>query len=153
MSATRDAEGTGASPTLLEIRGASKSFPGVQALDDVSLELRQGEVLALVGENGAGKSTLMKLLSGIDQPDAGEFLLDGERITPASPKHAQALGIAIIHQELNLMPDLPSRRTSSSGASLGGVASSCPIAHSTAAPASCSTGSGWRSIPRSWSAT
>jgi ribose transport system ATP-binding protein len=91
---------------LLEIRGASKSFPGVLALDDVSLELRRGEVLALVGENGAGKSTLMKLLSGIYQPDAGEFLVDGEVVVPTSPKHAQELGIAIIHQEFNLMPDL-----------------------------------------------
>jgi ribose transport system ATP-binding protein len=106
VSATTDAQGSGTQPTLLEIRGASKSFPGVQALDDVSLELRRGEVLALVGENGAGKSTLMKLLSGIDQPDAGEFLIDGEIVVPTSPKHAQELGIAIIHQELNLMPDL-----------------------------------------------
>jgi ribose transport system ATP-binding protein len=92
--------------TLLEVRGASKSFPGVQALDDVHLELRHGEVLALVGENGAGKSTLMKLLSGIDRPDSGEFFLDGHQYTPASPRHAQELGISIIHQELNLMPDL-----------------------------------------------
>jgi ribose transport system ATP-binding protein len=99
-------DSTATDSPLLEVRGASKSFPGVQALDDVSMQLRHGEVLAVVGENGAGKSTLMKLLSGIDRPDAGEFLLDGEPITPSSPKHAQELGIAIIHQELNLMPDL-----------------------------------------------
>jgi ribose transport system ATP-binding protein len=92
--------------TLLEVRGASKSFPGVQALDGVDLELRHGEVLALVGENGAGKSTLMKLLTGIDTPDSGEFFLDGQQYTPASPRHAQEIGISIIHQELNLMPDL-----------------------------------------------
>ncbi|MFC5007162.1 sugar ABC transporter ATP-binding protein [Dactylosporangium cerinum] len=92
--------------TLLEVRGASKNFPGVRALDNVDLELRHGEVLALVGENGAGKSTLMKLLSGIDRPDGGEFFLDGVQYTPASPRHAQELGISIIHQELNLMPDL-----------------------------------------------
>jgi ribose transport system ATP-binding protein len=91
---------------LLQIRGASKSFPGVRALDDVSIDLRRGEVLALVGENGAGKSTLMKLLSGIYEPDAGEFVLDGDVVVPTSPKHAQELGISIIHQELNLMPDL-----------------------------------------------
>ncbi|MET7424262.1 sugar ABC transporter ATP-binding protein [Dactylosporangium sp. NPDC005555] len=91
---------------LLEVRGASKSFPGVQALDAVDLKLRHGEVLALVGENGAGKSTLMKLLTGIDRPDAGTFSLDGDRYTPTSPRHAQELGISIIHQELNLMPDL-----------------------------------------------
>src|SRR5580765_7024316 len=92
--------------SLLQVRGASKSFPGVRALDGVDLDLRHGEVLALVGENGAGKSTLMKLLAGIDRPDAGEFHLDGEQYTPSSPHHAQQLGISVIHQELNLMPDL-----------------------------------------------
>ncbi|MET7402745.1 ATP-binding cassette domain-containing protein, partial [Dactylosporangium sp. NPDC005572] len=91
---------------LLRVSGASKRFPGVQALDGVDLELRHGEVLALVGENGAGKSTLMKLLSGIDRPDEGEFFLDGSQYTPGSPRHAQELGISIIHQELNLMADL-----------------------------------------------
>ena len=91
---------------LLRVHGASKSFPGVRALDDVHLDLRHGEVHAVVGENGAGKSTLMKLLSGIDQPDSGEFFLDGTPYTPSSPRHAQELGISIIHQELNLMPDL-----------------------------------------------
>ena len=92
--------------TLLRVSGASKSFPGVQALDAVDLELRHGEVLALVGENGAGKSTLMKLLAGVTQPDSGEFYLDGEQYTPSTPRHAQELGISVIHQELNLMPDL-----------------------------------------------
>jgi ribose transport system ATP-binding protein len=91
---------------LLRVSGASKSFPGVQALDAVHLELRHGEVLGLVGENGAGKSTLMKLLSGINQPDSGEFYLDGQQYTPTKPRHAQELGISVIHQELNLMPDL-----------------------------------------------
>jgi ribose transport system ATP-binding protein len=91
---------------LLRVSGASKSFPGVRALDEVHLDLRCGEVLAVVGENGAGKSTLMKLLSGIDQPDGGEFFLGGQPYTPSSPRHAQELGISIIHQELNLMPDL-----------------------------------------------
>ena len=91
---------------LLRVSGASKSFPGVQALDDVHLELRHGEVLALVGENGAGKSTLMKLLSGIDRPDSGEFYLDGQQYTPTKPRHAQELGISVIHQELHLMADL-----------------------------------------------
>jgi ribose transport system ATP-binding protein len=92
--------------TLLELRGVSKSFPGVQALSDVHLELRHGEVLGLVGENGAGKSTLMKLLSGIYPIDVGEFFLNGEPFEPANPRHAQELGISIIHQEFNLMPDL-----------------------------------------------
>ncbi len=91
---------------LLKIVGASKSFPGVQALDDVRLDLRHGEVHALVGENGAGKSTLMKLLSGIHQPDSGEFFLDGNKIEITGPRQAQELGISIIHQEFNLMPHL-----------------------------------------------
>jgi ribose transport system ATP-binding protein len=84
----------------------SKSFPGVQALADMRLDLRAGEVLAVVGENGAGKSTLMKLLSGIYAADAGEFSFNGAPYEPTSPKHALELGISIIHQELNLMPDL-----------------------------------------------
>ena len=70
------------------------------------LDLRAGEVLAVVGENGAGKSTLMKLLTGIYAADEGEFSLNGERYEPTSPKHALELGISIIHQEFNLMPDL-----------------------------------------------
>jgi ribose transport system ATP-binding protein len=93
-------------PLLLHVHGVSKSFPGVKALDDMHLDLRSGEVLAVVGENGAGKSTLMKLLSGIYSLDAGEFFLNGEPYRPTSPKHALELGISIIHQEFNLMPDL-----------------------------------------------
>ncbi|HEX5781759.1 MAG TPA: ATP-binding cassette domain-containing protein, partial [Solirubrobacteraceae bacterium] len=91
---------------LLKVQGVSKSFPGVQALDDMHLDLRAGEVLALVGENGAGKSTLMKLLTGVYDVDEGEFFLGGEPYEPISPKHALELGISIIHQEFNLMPDL-----------------------------------------------
>ena len=93
-------------PPLLSIEGVSKGFPGVQALDDMRLEVRHGEVLALVGENGAGKSTLMKLLSGLYTPDSGTFTLDGNTYTPTGPKHAEELGISIIHQEFHLMPDL-----------------------------------------------
>ncbi|MFC4222325.1 sugar ABC transporter ATP-binding protein [Lysinibacter cavernae] len=91
---------------LLWAAGVSKSFPGVKALQNVQIELLRGEVLSLVGENGAGKSTLMKLLSGIYTPDEGEFFLNGEQITIANPRHAQELGISIIHQEFNLMNDL-----------------------------------------------
>ncbi|MEQ6897400.1 sugar ABC transporter ATP-binding protein [Microbacterium sp. KR10-403] len=91
---------------LLEAEGVSKGFPGVKALDDVHFTLRHGEVLALVGENGAGKSTLMKLLAGIYTPDAGRFRLNGEELHVAGPRDAQEQGIAIIHQEFNLMTDL-----------------------------------------------
>jgi len=91
---------------LLDIRGASKSFPGVRALSDVDLDLAPGEVLGLVGENGAGKSTLMKLLSGVYATDAGEFWIDGENVDISSTLDAEALGIAIIHQEFNLVDDL-----------------------------------------------
>lgn len=91
---------------LLLMRGISKSFPGVQALQDVALEVRAGEVHALVGENGAGKSTLMRILVGVHQRDAGEILLRGRTVEIPSPIHARTLGISIIHQELNQVPAL-----------------------------------------------
>jgi ribose transport system ATP-binding protein len=91
---------------LLDVRGVGKSFPGVRALQDMHLDLRYGEVLALVGENGAGKSTLMKLLSGVHTPDEGEFFLEGRPLRVSGPKDALEQGISIIHQEFNLMPDL-----------------------------------------------
>lgn len=96
----------GGGPALLSARGVTKGFPGVTALQEMRLDLSHGEVLALVGENGAGKSTLMKLLSGIHTPDAGAFFLEGEQLRITGPRHAQELGISIIHQEFNLMPDL-----------------------------------------------
>ncbi|GLY65398.1 sugar ABC transporter ATP-binding protein [Amycolatopsis taiwanensis] len=91
---------------LLAADGVEKSFPGVRALHNMRLELRSGEVLALVGENGAGKSTLMKLLSGIYTADAGSFQLEGRPYEPGNPRHALELGISIIHQEFNLVPHL-----------------------------------------------
>ena len=91
---------------LLEVDGVEKSFPGVRALADMQLNVRRGEVLALVGENGAGKSTLMKLLSGIYTPDAGTFRIGGQQVDISGPKRAQELGVSIIHQEFNLMRDL-----------------------------------------------
>ena len=91
---------------LLSMSGVSKGFPGVQALDDVNLEVSAGEVLVLVGENGAGKSSLMKILSGIYTKDSGQILLDGKEVEITSPFHAQQLGITIIHQEINLMDHL-----------------------------------------------
>src|SRR5438132_4243782 len=93
-------------PPLLEVRGVSKHFPGVQALDGVSLTLCAGEVLAVVGENGAGKSTLMKILAGIYQPDGGTVLLDGHPVRWAGVADALAHGVSLIHQELNLAENL-----------------------------------------------
>jgi ribose transport system ATP-binding protein len=91
---------------LLEVRGAVKTFPGVRALSDMRLDLRAGEVLALVGENGAGKSTLMKVLTGVHRPDAGEFRYLGRPLRVSGPLDAARQGLAIIHQELNLIPAL-----------------------------------------------
>ncbi len=91
---------------LVEMKDISKSFPGVHALDGAQFELRAGEVHALVGENGAGKSTLMKVLCGIYSRDAGLIKVKGVEAYPSNPKAAQDLGIAIIHQELNLMGHL-----------------------------------------------
>ncbi len=98
-------EGTTADATLV-MRGIGKSFPGVRALDAVSFEVKAGEVHALLGENGAGKSTLMKILCGAYQPDDGEILLHGARTVIRSPHEAQARGIAIVHQELSIFPNL-----------------------------------------------
>ena len=91
---------------ILKMTGIEKSFPGVHALSQAQLEVRAGEVMALVGENGAGKSTLMKILTGIYPKDDGEILLFGEKIELNSPKDAQDKGISIVHQELNLMQHL-----------------------------------------------
>src|SRR3954471_18700882 len=95
-----------ASPPLLEMRGIVKRFPGVIALGGVSLHLARGEVLALMGENGAGKSTLMKVLGGAYAPDEGEIAIDGSPVTLNGVKDAKRLGIALIHQELMLAPNL-----------------------------------------------
>jgi ribose transport system ATP-binding protein len=86
--------------------GIDKSFPGVRALRAASLSVRPGEVHVLLGENGAGKSTLMKILSGQLPPDAGSMELDGLPYQPASPLQAQGEGIAMIHQELSVIPAL-----------------------------------------------
>jgi ribose transport system ATP-binding protein len=94
------------SAPLLEVRSVSKSFPGVQALERVSLRLQRGEVLAVVGENGAGKSTLMKILAGIHRPDAGEILVAGQPVRLGDVAQALRLGISLIHQELNLAENL-----------------------------------------------
>jgi ribose transport system ATP-binding protein len=93
-------------PPRLEVTAARKQFPGVLALDGVSLTLAPGEVLAVVGENGAGKSTLMKIVAGVYRPDAGEVRLDGRPVTFPTPADAIAAGVSLIHQELNLAENL-----------------------------------------------
>ena len=90
-------------PPALEVRGLNKSFAAVQALKDVSLSVKAGEVLALIGDNGAGKSTLVKCISGLLRPDSGEIFVDGESVTIDSPDQAQKLGIETVHQELMLV--------------------------------------------------
>lgn len=92
--------------TILRMYGIQKYFPGVHALDNAELEVRSGEVMALVGENGAGKSTLMKILTGIYPKDEGTIELFGKSVEIHGPADAQAKGISIVHQELNLMQDL-----------------------------------------------
>src|SRR5215203_3322353 len=91
---------------MLEIRNISKRFPGVRALHNVSFVIERGEIHALIGENGAGKSTLMKLLSGVYPDYEGELLIDGQPLSLSGPSDAQQRGIATIHQELNLIPEL-----------------------------------------------
>jgi methyl-galactoside transport system ATP-binding protein len=86
---------------LLEINNVSKSFPGVKALDDVSMNLRAGSIHSLMGENGAGKSSLMKCLFGIYYADKGEFILDGKKVSFSNPKQAMESGVSMVHQELN----------------------------------------------------
>jgi len=90
----------------LQLQGISKSFPGVKALQDVSVDLFPGEVHALVGENGAGKSTLIKILGGLYRADTGRVSLQGREVHIRSPHQAQLLGISVIYQEFNLLPDL-----------------------------------------------
>ncbi len=100
---------TGASPVAppaLELRSITKSFPSVRALSDVSLEVRAGEVLALVGENGAGKSTLLRILSGDHRPDSGELYDAGQPLVFGSPRDAQRAGVRVIYQEPEIAPGI-----------------------------------------------
>lgn len=91
---------------ILTMKGIDKSFPGVHALDHVDLEIRKGEVLALMGENGAGKSTLMKVLTGIYKKDEGTITYEGKEIEFENPSAAQDAGVVIVHQELNMLSHL-----------------------------------------------
>ncbi|HEX4991941.1 MAG TPA: ATP-binding cassette domain-containing protein, partial [Rubrobacteraceae bacterium] len=93
-------------PVVLEMRGVTKTFGPVRANDDVSITLRRGEILGLLGENGAGKSTLMKILYGLYKPDSGEVFIDGEEVTIHDPKDAVSRGIGMVHQHFTLIPPL-----------------------------------------------
>ncbi len=108
MTLTAPPEAAAAEPRggsgVLEIRDVSKAFPNVQALDDISLDVRPGEVLAFLGENGAGKSTLLKILSGDYQPDVGTLTIDGEQLRFTNPREARAAGIRVIYQEPEIIP-------------------------------------------------
>ena len=92
--------------SLVTMKGISKAFPGVRALENVDFELKKGEIHALIGENGAGKSTLIKVLTGVERPDAGTITLEAKEIQVKSPQHAQRLGISTVYQEINLCPNL-----------------------------------------------
>lgn len=96
----------GAAVPLLRLEEISKTYGGVRALRGASLDIRSGEIHAVVGENGAGKSTLMKIIAGVVQPDGGRILLDGQPVVLGNPREAQRMGISIVFQELNLFPDL-----------------------------------------------
>ncbi|HZC35224.1 MAG TPA: sugar ABC transporter ATP-binding protein [Chthoniobacterales bacterium] len=93
-------------PPLLTMEGITKTFPGVRALEQVNLHVASGEIHALIGKNGAGKSTLIKILGGVYQPDEGRILIAGKEVKLATPQAAIAHGIAIVHQELSLVPVL-----------------------------------------------
>ncbi|KAB2864976.1 MAG: sugar ABC transporter ATP-binding protein, partial [Anaerolineae bacterium] len=91
---------------ILHAEKVQKVYPGTVALKDVDFNIYRGKVNVLVGENGAGKSTLMKILAGVEQVTSGKLILNGKEIAPKSPREAEALGIGIIYQELNLFPNL-----------------------------------------------
>ena len=90
----------------LRATGIRKQYGGVHALEGADLEVRRAEVHALLGENGAGKSTLVKIVAGVVRPDEGEILVNGEPLAPGSPQHSRDAGIAVVYQELSLIPEL-----------------------------------------------
>jgi simple sugar transport system ATP-binding protein len=95
-----------AQASALRLEGITKRFPGVLANDEVSLDVRKGEILGLLGENGAGKTTLMKIVYGLYKPDEGQIFVDGQEVSIRSPQHAVELGIGMVHQHFMLVPDM-----------------------------------------------
>jgi len=94
------------SDNVLELKGITKIFPGIKALDDVHFQLRKGEIHALMGENGAGKSTFIKVITGVHKAEKGSMFLDGKEVNFKNPKEAQAAGIAAIYQHVTAYPHL-----------------------------------------------
>ena len=133
---------------LLEVDQVRKEFPGVVALDNVTLRIRPGTVHALMGENGAGKSTLMKIIAGVYQPDAGEMRLKGQPIRIKTPLDALEAGIAMIHQELNLMPFMTVAETTLVSAIIGPTERSMPPEMTTMAWATAASAIGSAINPR-----
>ena len=99
-------EAVGVGDTILSAKNITKEYPGTRALDNVSFDIEKGKVNVLIGENGAGKSTLMKIIAGIETPTAGSIILDGKEVRFKDTTDARSHGIAIIHQELSLFPNL-----------------------------------------------
>src|SRR5690349_22884618 len=106
VRADRPAAPGGEAPYAVEMRHIRKAWPGVVANDDVTLDIRKGEIHALVGENGAGKSTLMNILYGLLRPDSGEIFINGKHVQLHGPRDAIALGIGMVHQHFMLIPVL-----------------------------------------------
>ncbi len=92
--------------SILTMKNISKTFPGVNALENVDFSLKLGEIHALIGENGAGKSTLIKVLTGVEHPDSGSIEYDGKLVEVKSPQHAQEIGISTVYQEINLCTNI-----------------------------------------------
>jgi ribose transport system ATP-binding protein len=103
---TRDGTAGTEAPAALRLEGITKRFPGVLANDDVTLEVRKGEILGLLGENGAGKTTLMNIVYGLHEPDGGRIVVDGREVEVGSPQDAMQLGIGMVHQHFMLVPDM-----------------------------------------------
>ena len=120
----------------LEMRGVTKRYPGVLANDHIDLDVRRGEIHALLGENGAGKTTLMNILYGLATPDEGEILLDGKPVTLTGPSDAIARGISMVHQHFMLVPVLiaASRSRTRAMVSAGTLPSHVPSGDSEAPP-------------------
>src|SRR5699024_446192 len=91
---------------IMELKNVTKYFPGVIALNDMSFQVRTGEVHGLIGENGAGKSTLIKVFTGVNQPEKGKIFIDGKEVKLSNPNVSKHYGIGCIYQELNICPDL-----------------------------------------------